>query len=173
MVDIGGIPRQSNENTDNIVIKVAEKIGVTITQEDIEISHRNSAHKDASIIVKFLSRRTRNSFFEKRKGLKDIKVKDLDIGLDACGSKIFINESLTPYNGDLFKKARTSLKDYCKYIWTHNGSIFTRVAENSTRIILRSHQDLQDLHQSLNLNSKKEIDPCIIQSIDNSQDAEF
>ena len=58
MVDIGGIPRKKDEDTDDIVFKIAKKLDMTVKKDDIEISHRTSANKDAPIIVKFISRRT-------------------------------------------------------------------------------------------------------------------
>ena len=48
-LEIRGIPvlgnRPHEENTDNIVIKVAELIGVKINHEDISVSHRFQTNK--------------------------------------------------------------------------------------------------------------------------------
>ena len=69
MVDIAGIPKLRNEKTDNLVIKVAGLMGLNISKRDIVISHRVSESPEAPIIVKFVSRRVRNWFFEGRNSL--------------------------------------------------------------------------------------------------------
>lgn len=152
MVDIGGIPRREGESTDNTVIQIASKIGVPLTINNIEVSHRISAHKDASIIVKFLSRRTRDAFYKSRKNLKNVRVKDLNIGLNNCDKKIFVNESLTPQNGKLFKKTRELLARHSSHIWTHNGTIFVKQHDKSNKFVIRSIQDILDLELKFKTN---------------------
>ena len=65
-----GIPRVTHKNTDELTIKVAELMDLTLATNDIEVSHRTSNEKYASIIVKFQSRRTRDQFYQGRKKLR-------------------------------------------------------------------------------------------------------
>ena len=55
---------------------------------------------DPAIIVKFVRREMRESLYQARKRLKSITTADFDFSVD---KKIFINESLTPRNKELFK----------------------------------------------------------------------
>jgi len=77
MIDITGVPRQWQENTDRIVTKIDASTGSTITKDNIEISHWTSTIEEASIIVKFLSWKARNNFWDCRKNLKDKTVSDI------------------------------------------------------------------------------------------------
>ncbi|XP_066930801.1 uncharacterized protein [Clytia hemisphaerica] len=140
MVDVSGIPRQRNENTDSLVIQFAGLMGLTISKRDIAISHKVSASSEAPIIVKFVSRRVRNCFFERRKNLKDYRVKDL--GINGCEQKIYVNESLTSENGATFRAAKASLSKFYKFIWTHNGVTFLKEDKDSVKTFARSVTDI-------------------------------
>lgn len=64
MVDIRGIPRSISENTDKIVLNVANLMQANISTNDIEVSHRTSTSNDAAIIVKFFARKKRGIYIE-------------------------------------------------------------------------------------------------------------
>ena len=152
MVDISGVPRTRNENTDKIAIAVASLMGVTLEEKDISTSHRESASPKAPIIVKFTTRKTRNLFFENRKLLKNFRVKDLDIaGECKCDSKIYVNESLTPINSEIFRETRYVFGHYYKYIWTHNGITFAKVNKDSTKTFFRSIADIRHMQKRHNI----------------------
>lgn len=70
MVTISGIPRQNNENTSAIALRVANLTGCPLQENDIDISHRTSALENAGIIVKFVTRDKRDAFFKSREQLK-------------------------------------------------------------------------------------------------------
>jgi len=98
-------------------VQVANKIGVTLHPSDISISHRMApstpTHPNPNIIVKFLSRKVRDSIYSKR-----IKLKVANASL-----QVFINESLTKQNRERFKKCNDFKKKVgykYKYIWTKN-----------------------------------------------------
>ena len=79
---IKGIPlptRSKREDTNNIVIKVADKVGVRIVEEDISVSHRLPMSKSykgqgrttqtAPIIVKFVRRDIKEKFYKASSGV--------------------------------------------------------------------------------------------------------
>ena len=144
MVDIRGIPRWSNENTDQLIIDLSKLIKVNISHDDIDISHRVSGDEKAAIIVKFATRKKRNEFFNARKNLETKSAKDL--GFDST-DKIFINESLTPANGLLMKEARIQLKKtgLAKFVWSSNGRIFVKESEKTKTYQVKSKHDVQQL----------------------------
>ena len=144
MVDICGIPRSADEDTDKIVLDIAAKINVEMVKTDIAISHRTKPTPDSPIIVKFVSRRVRDDFFQKRTQLKNKTI--ACIGYNG-NNKIYVNESLTSYNGELLKKARKSLKadNKFKHVWTKHGSVFARKSDNSEKKLIRSVKDITNL----------------------------
>jgi len=75
-LEIQGIPVSDNENnaeTESKVLTVLKKIDENISHDDIDIAHRlgkSKANKTPSIIVRFVSRRTRNNIYKERRKLK-------------------------------------------------------------------------------------------------------
>ena len=57
MVEVSGLPRATGEDVESLFISMTEKIGVTVTPDDLEAGHRNSTKSDDRIIADF-SRRT-------------------------------------------------------------------------------------------------------------------
>jgi len=102
-LEFKGIAYEKNENTDQLIVQVANKIGVKLHPSDISISHRMApstpTHPNPNIIVKFLSRKVRDNIYSKR-----IKLKVANVSLQPRHSKVFINESLTKQNRERFKK---------------------------------------------------------------------
>ena len=72
-LEINGIPQNTDENTDDIVVAIAKKVGLNITANDISTSHRlgkpgqYGKNVYPNIIVKFTSRKTRDLFYSKKK----------------------------------------------------------------------------------------------------------
>lgn len=153
MVDIKGIPRKETENTNNIVLEIAKLMGTPLTDDDIDISHRTSNKAEAGIIVKFSSRKARDTFWGGRKSLYNKSIKDLgyvEAGVDKSKHKIYINESLTQNNGAILKETRKKLgKDKLnyKYIWTKFGITYAKKEDKPEckKISIRSLRDLNDI----------------------------
>ena len=73
-IRIFGIREQSNEDTDQIVVDLAnEKLGFQLTKRDIDHSHRvqqKDPRKPKPIIVKLCSYKDKTSFMRNKKKLK-------------------------------------------------------------------------------------------------------
>lgn len=163
-LEIKGIPVMSEEDTDEIVQKVAEAVNVNVDKSDISVSHRlfkqsysqvvrngrengdrNSSYP--SIIVKFTRRNIRDNLYHARKRLKDVTTNDLHLDLERVPSKrIFITESLTKSNKELFKET-LAVKRECgyKFIWTNMGRIFLRKNERSPAVSISSEKNLDEI----------------------------
>ena len=92
-------------------------------------------HPNPNIIVKFLSRKVRDSIYSKR-----IKLKVANASL-----QVFINESLTKQNRERFKKCNDFKKKVgykYKYIWTKNWLTYLRKDDASQTIIIQNNKDL-------------------------------
>lgn len=135
-LEIRGIPKSSSdtrEDTNEIVVELGRKVGVDLKKEDISTTHRLPSKVKANgeralfppaIIVKFTSRNVREKLYRTRKILKDITSQDLGYSEE---NRIFINESLTQSNKELFKDCLKVKKDKgFKFLWTNGGKIFMR-----------------------------------------------
>ena len=118
-LEIQGIPllpkdSQHIEDTNKIVIKVGELMGVQIEAEDISISHHlpisskyTGKCRFSAIFVKFVGCSTKEAYSHKKKKLHAFTTKDLGFKEE---NHICINESFTERNKELFNAA---FKWYC------------------------------------------------------------
>ena len=101
---ITGIPEsEENTKTDKIVLDMCKDIGVTLTESDIDRSHRvgkPSGPKPRQIIVKFTSYRSRQQVYKARSRLKASDYKN-----------VHINEDLTKIRNKLLYDVRQLLKN--------------------------------------------------------------
>ena len=85
------------------------------------------------LIVKFTRRQVRDRFYSNRKNVARKQIKDIP-GLGSGHGRVYTSESLTPIRKKLFGEINKIKKSReWKFIWTQNGRIFLREAEN-TRI---------------------------------------
>lgn len=109
-VEIRGLPIDSKQNSNNLVLKIAEKIVIDIKESDISVSHilprrnfvdqsRLRQNSTEAIIVKFVQRDIKDKFYRARKNLKNLTAANFDF---ESSNKIFINENLTRKNKELF-----------------------------------------------------------------------
>lgn len=143
-LEIKGIAQNELENTDDIVVAVAKQTGVTITRDDINISHRlgknleSSDKKHPKIIVKFISRKIRDSIYSNRAKLFKSNQSKSSI------NQIYINESLTKENRKLFYWCLQYKKNEgFKYLWTKNGVILLKKNDTGTTIVINKQEDLK------------------------------
>ena len=154
-MDFKGIPESREKSTTEIVITVGALMDIDVKPDDISISHRLPTLKLAApfqpkpwqntptptIIVKFTRCDVRDRFYSARKHLREKTVADL--GITRSENKIFVSESLSSSNKELFKSSLTFKHDFkFKYIWTHAGRIYLRRTQDSPALIVTSPSDL-------------------------------
>ena len=135
-LEIRGIPLPSTptdlDQTDEVVLQIAEKIGVPMQKSDISISHRIPSRKQFTddgipvppAIIKFVKREIRENLYRARKNLKSISTVDLGYSV---ANKIYVNENLTEKNKEIFKLCLKCKRDLSyKFLWTNAGRIFLR-----------------------------------------------
>ena len=109
--EIHGIPENLYTSTDDVVIKLGERLDVPIAKEEIDILHKlyNGKNHPKSIIVKFINYKKKAQLYRKRTELKNVKISDLfsacSVADVAQSTRIFINENLTQYRRKITKKA--------------------------------------------------------------------
>ena len=119
---ISGYVEDLNENTDNIVLKLADDTGSSIQLEDIDRSHRVGNPTGAKrkvprdIIVKFATYRSRADFYKARTKLKQ-----------NGHEGVFVNEDLTKKrNGYLYEARKLVKRDMLKGAWSSDGTILVK-----------------------------------------------
>ncbi len=126
-LEFHGIPQNSTENTDELVKRVANLVGVEINPYDISISHRLPSRRGSTppIIAKFTKRRTKEIIYQSKRKLKSRN--SSDIGCVNTENKLYINESLSPRAKELYFNVREFRRAHnFKYAWTMNGKSFLK-----------------------------------------------
>ena len=132
-IRINGVPENNEENTDNIVVKISECIGVDIFQDHIDRSHRVGRKGDYNrpIIVKFHGHRQKVSLLKAKRKLKEIDTVKL-----FGATRIFLNEDLTKERAAVAAEARKMKKEgRIADTWTRDGIIFIKTRDGSLRRI--------------------------------------
>ena len=146
-LEFEGIPHEKNENINDILVKLVNKMGVTLKTTDISTAHRlpkkasKSQDQPPTTIVRFMNRDKRNEIFLKRHTTKfwnEFPIQSME--------HLFVNENLTKKRKRLFWMTKQKAKSIgYKFYWTFNGTIFIRKQEGSDKIIIRKEEDLNSL----------------------------
>ena len=133
---VAGVPENSSENIDDYVVDMAKAIGVDISVNDIERSHRVGkprapGRRPRDIIVKFVSYRVRRRVYAARTLTKTKGFMG-----------VYVNEDLTKSRNELIGKARRMVKlKYIKSAWSSDGTILVRLGDEAVHRIT-SEDDL-------------------------------
>jgi len=154
-VEISGLKPNDEVDCFDLVKAIGKEMGMDLGDEDISTAHPLPTYNqaaDSKLIVKFTRRADRDEFYASRKevagrkassikSLKDLEVESLDLT-----KKVYISESLTPMRKKLFGSLNKLKKDLkWKFIWTNNGRIYLKQAENSSRTFkFESVDDLEN-----------------------------
>lgn len=145
-IEINGVPPTDDENTEEIVIHICKEIGVTVEKSDVVACHRVKTSKgDPYIITKFLNRKTKENVMRNRKNLKHKTVERLGFPAEENKkqNKVFINESLTPRNKNLFRLVRLKADEMkWEFYWTKNGTVYAKKNENTAPAKISDFEDI-------------------------------
>lgn len=137
-VVVTGVPEVGGENTDDIIVQLSnDKMKVPLTETDLDRTHRignRTGDKPRPIVVKFSRYNTRYKFIKSRKNLK--------------GTKIGVQELLTPYTQHLLKRAKELVASsrHIKSVWTWDGKVSVQIEQNGQKRTLRVKHE-QDLYK--------------------------
>lgn len=107
--------------TNKVVNFINEKLPLTVTESDIDISHRMGKFdisKKRPIIVKFTRRHIQNALLRNSKELK--------------GSGVYINEDLTKLNAKVLTAMRIKDKELVTRVWSYQGKLFLKNKTDET-----------------------------------------
>lgn len=141
-VEIKGVPSKKNENLVQIVCKLGEAIGLTISPTEINFVSRARASTNIKpIIVGFVGRYKKENFVAAARSLKNLTAGIL--GFTGDDSRVFINDHLTPANKQLLSKTKLLAKEKNhKFTWVQSCKILTRKNETSPIIMIQNEDDL-------------------------------
>ena len=133
---IKGVAESDGECTNDIVIDLAAKAGVTITHQDISTSHRlknRRRNQPASIVAKFTRRDIRNEIMRKKKNLR--RQPDCN--------EIFLDEHLTSLRHKMLMAVKKDSE--VEKAWTIDGKIICLMALGTNRkLVVNTPEDLHD-----------------------------
>lgn len=130
---------ETNEDLEEAVINIAQKIQVTIQKSDLEAVHRlPTKFKPSPVIVAFVNKKIRNQVLENRYK---------ETVRNRNGARIYINESLSPFYRQLFKQAREKAKELkYEHCWFKNKQIYVKKSSQDNKlIIIKNEEDLKKL----------------------------
>lgn len=150
---ISGIPESKNENLEDLVLKLAENLGMTLTKDKIhKISRfrpRNGTTKP--ILVSFSHASTKEQLLSLYNIRKSIKGDAVGLSSDIV---IRIGDHLTSHKQLLLQKAKKELKStgQYSYVWTQNGNVLIRKTTNSKIHKINNLDDIARYKAQQNIN---------------------
>jgi len=128
---------KNGENTNNIVMKLAENLNVKLDNSDISTSHRllTNGKSDSKlnspppiiVLVRFSNRDKRNEIYNKRSKVNDLATTSSATSKLVHSSNLSLRENLTKFRKNLFNQAQKVKADLkFKFIWTWQGQLLLR-----------------------------------------------
>ena len=121
---VTGVPYKQGEDTTQLIIRIANSLGVYITPNDISVSHRSGRRiggNSRPILAKFVRRDIKNLILANKKLAGNIRTDD-----EGNPVRIFIDEELTSMRAKVCKKLRAEKTHH----YTRDGKVF--IATGST-----------------------------------------
>lgn len=145
-IEIKGIPSKKKENLIELVCKIGEIIGQTISKTDINFSIRaQSTSEHKNIIIGFLGRYTKENFIAAARARKNGLTAE-DLGFAGNTNRVYINDHLTRDNKHLLSKVKKLAQEKNhNHVWVQNCRILTRKNDTSPIIAVCSESDLLKL----------------------------
>ena len=134
--------KRENENIVEMAVKVLnERIaGLDLTEADLSTAHRLQA--DDKVIAKFVRRETRDRVYDSRFTL----IQQSSEQRRAGGSRLFINESLSTKNNEIFQELLRAKKEenggIIASVFTRRGTVWCQRQKKGTNIRVADESDL-------------------------------
>ncbi|KOB76673.1 Zinc finger DNA binding protein [Operophtera brumata] len=151
-VVITGFPEQKGENPVHLASLLGVKMGLTLDERDIVLVEREGAPRRAPddssapvrarrIVVRFARRITRDEYLQSARVRRGLTTTELSV--EGAPARIYVNERLTKFNGQVFAKAREECRVHMwKYCWSKEGRIYVRKEHGTPYSRVRNEADL-------------------------------
>ena len=149
-LEIHGVPESTYNETEDVVLKLAEALDVSVEAKDIEICHKLNRKGNKPIIVKFISHKVKTNLYRARAKLKNVRVSNI---FPHCSSstlvqadRIFLNENLTSYRKKITSRAnKIRRNDELLSVWSMDGSIYVKTSPQGKPVRINELEDLDYL----------------------------
>lgn len=149
-LEIHGVPESAYTETEDVVLKLAEALDVSVEPKDIEICHKLNRKGNKPIIVKFISHKVKTNLYRARAKLKNVRVSNI---FPHCSSstlvqadRIFLNENLTSYRKKIMSRANEMQRnDELLSVWSMDGSIYVKTSPQGKPVRINELEDLDYL----------------------------
>ena len=129
---------EAGSTTNAAVIKLADAVGVSITQADISVSHvlpsrkKDDAAVGTTVIAKFVRRDVKSAIIKNKKKLKSME----------SYKSTYVNEDLTPLRSAMLRALRND--NAIKSCWSSEGRILCKLVVEGEEVTksLESPDDL-------------------------------
>ena len=149
-IKISGVPYRAGEDTNSLVVRIACSLGVSISENEISVSHRTGKIQGSTprpIVAKFTRRATKHAILYNKTLAKNITTDDYGNPV-----KIYVDEQITPMRGKVCKRLR---EKHIKYN-TRDGKILINNDNSDTgKVILDFPEDWERL--DITINEKEEL----------------
>ena len=158
-VKITGIPdRKPSESaieTTAICVKLFKKLGIEVSERDIDIAHRvptrNTRFGPRPIICKFVRRVVKEQVMNVRKNACKVRAADLGLQAEDSLDEARILDHLTPQVQKLLAQAKKfQYRMGFRFCWVRNFTIYLRESDDSQPIQLKTLEELENLIQREN-----------------------
>lgn len=143
-LEIKGVPLAADESLPGVMLTIANCLKSSLRVDDIDVIHRvpTKDRNRPNIVVKFLSRKTRDELLVKA---KKQRLTGSVLGFDA-NEPVYINEHLCPeYKVLLGKAIQTKRDKNWKFAWVSQGKILMRKTENARVVHIACDADLEKI----------------------------
>lgn len=128
-VEIVGVPEVNNEDCVKTVESIAAAVGVNISVSKAFRVHSKITNRSRKIVAELLSIQNKNSMMD---NVKKAKLKGKVVNTNWNDENIYINDSLTQFNKNLFFKTRAFARDTgYKFVWFRDSKIFIKKCKYS------------------------------------------
>ncbi|XP_044755110.1 uncharacterized protein LOC123314062 [Coccinella septempunctata] len=139
---VHGVPRENDENVQDIVENLVTKLEVEI-QGKVLSAYRVGKTTGRAAPIR-ISMENKSDKINMIKSCNKIKLTAKALGYKS-DEKIFLNHDLTKANRQLYKEARDfKYRNGYKYLWIKEGNIFLRKDDNSKILLVRDSNDLEN-----------------------------
>ncbi|KAG8315463.1 hypothetical protein J6590_108226 [Homalodisca vitripennis] len=150
-LEILGVPKRKHEDLIGILRNISCALGLPFDDSQVSAiwrKHRTSSDnyykktETNSIIVRFVSRKTRNKFIKRAR--QKIVIYSKSCLPQLPESEIYINEHLTNAKKSLIKAAKLlEEENKIPYAWLKDGQLYVRKTPDGKAIKIKSHHDLE------------------------------
>lgn len=148
-VELSCVPEQQGEAVGHVILTLATKLGVPLTERDVVSATRmgrvpepreGTAPRPRVIAVRLARRALRDQLIQAARVRRGATTEGA--GLPGTPRRFYVNERLTRANRQLFQKAREAARQHgWRFCWTRNGKVYVRKHPGGDAVKYRVHSE--------------------------------